>query len=49
MHSLVRTPTLVVVVPFIMDVPILDPYAIASYCTSYLTKVDYYTRITHHV
>jgi len=40
MKSLVRTPTLVVVVPFIVDVSILDPYVVTSYCTSYLTKVD---------
>jgi hypothetical protein len=37
---LVRAPTLVGVVPFIVNVPILDPYAVTSYCTSYLTKVD---------
>jgi hypothetical protein len=40
MKSLVRTATLVAVVPFIVDIPILDPYVVASYFTSYLTKVD---------
>jgi hypothetical protein len=40
MQSLVRTSTLVAMVPFIVDVPILNPYVVASYCTSYLTKVD---------